>query len=320
VELSSAPDTFLADEAGDYTVHEAIVDGLTPGEPVDWSIQTPDEGVVWEGSFRAPPGPGMPCRIGWLSDTMTPFSDGPVLALAAFAPELVLHGGDIQYRSQPSDTWSGASRTFEPLTDTAPMHFAIGNHEFEGSAEESSMFDRLYGGQGAAGQGRYHAFSFGAVRVVMLDSETSGFVEGSPQLAFLDAELAAHAHVIVGFHRPLFTLSKHAPSDLSARQLLHPRFVAHGGVKLVLSGHAHCYERWDVQGVIYVVDGGGGAAIYDPTERAESVELARPGETARQLVADGSHGATVIDVDASGAVTVQRVDVDGRLVDEFTRA
>ena len=314
----------LPDEAGLHVVQEVVFDFPEPGQRVSWTIDLGEERAL-TGSFGTPPPPGTAFRFGWIADTMRPNTDDSVGRLVPEAPDLVLHGGDFQYQSNPFDTWNSQLATFAPITSTAPFHLVVGNHEFEGQSEITVMWDRLFGGQGGAPiQQRYHAFTWGSVRFIGMDSETSGWINADdPQLEWLRLELQAVdddpalVHAVVFFHRPLFTLSKYWSGSTGTRDLLHPLFRDHG-VPLVLCGHVHAYEHWQVEGVHYVVDGGGGALTYDPREKLEEVEAARPGESELQLAAFRTHGVTVVDVAADGALSVRRIHADEGIVeDEF---
>jgi len=76
-------------------------------------------------------------------------------------------------------------------------------------------------------------------------------------------------------HVPLFTSSIIHPKDSQpVRQAWHDKFAG-AGVPLVLSGHSHNYERLVVDGVTYVVTGGGSSQLYpalniDPLSQAFS--------------------------------------------------
>ena len=314
----------LPDEPGLYVVQEAIFDVPPGGGRIDWTVQTSPETTV-TGSFLAPPPPGTPFRFGWIADTMRPNTDEAANKLAAEEPHLVLHGGDFQYQSNPLDTWASQFAALQPLLASAMFHIVPGNHEHEGQDEITVMWDRLFGGQAAVPiTQRHHAFTWGHVRFIGIDSEESNWLdEQSAQLAWIRAELEAVAVdpdlrvAIPFFHRPYYTLSKYWSTSTATRDLLHPLFREHG-VPLVLNGHVHAYEHFDVEGVHYVIDGGGGALTYDPVEYAEQVDAARPGEAALQLAASRTHGVTVVDVAEDGSMSVRRLHAeDEELVDEF---
>lgn len=316
---------YLPDEPGLHVVHEVVLEDLAPGEDVGWTV-TPPEGEAAEGGFKASVAPGTPFTLGWVSDTSFPMAEDGIGVLAAQAPDVVLHGGDITYQANPFDTWNGMFRGMRPLMSRAATQLCVGNHEFENLDEISVQFDRLFAGQGDEGSmPRYFAFTYGAVRFLCIDTESGRLQEmEDTQIAWIDAELEAASadpdilFPILAFHRPTYTLSKHAPGDTAVRDLLHARIVDHG-VPLVLAGHAHAYERFVVDGVHYVIDGGGGAILYDPNEDRDAVEAMRPGEPDLRAAVNESHGVTVVDVAADGALSLRRLAAaDGSVQDEAT--
>ena len=315
----------IADDPGLHVLHEVLLEELPPGAEVSWVVEPPDADPI-EGRLRAPAASGQPFRVGWLADTM---QLGELSAarsaevLAAQRPDVALHGGDITYWTNPLDTWNGITAALAPLTALTPLHFIVGNHELEAMDEVTLQYDRLYGGQGDPGAAvRYFAYTYGGVRFVCIDTESGGLREmDSAQLAWLDAELARVdddpdlRFAVVGFHRPTYTLSRHAPSSTEVRELLHARFVAHR-VPLVLSGHVHAYERFAVDGVTYWIDGGAGAVLYDPDQDRDEVEAMRPGESALRQAVSRSHGVTTIDVDEDGLTVRRLANEDAGVQDE----
>ena len=304
----------LQDERGDHVLHEVVIDDLEPGEVVEYRVeQWGDEPI--EGSFVAPVAADAAFRLGWIADTMLPFAPDSIRTLAAFAPDVVLHGGDITYDASPFDSWNQLMHELRVLLRQAPAMFVVGNHEFESQDELDVQYRRLFQQQGdPGGHTNYFAFTYGGVRFLCVDSESSpGRLtdEGSAQLVWLDAELEAAAgdasvrETIIAFHRPTYTLSKHAPGSLAMRDLIHERCLTHG-VRLVLAGHVHAYERFEVDGVHYIIDGGGGALAYDPDEKLEEVEALRPGESELRVTSERATGVCVLDFLEDGTVELNR--------------
>ena len=312
---------YYPDEPGLHVVQEVIVEGLAPGEEVRWEV-TPLEGEARTGSFVAARAPDAGFRMGWLSDTSFPTANDGIGVLAAQSPDLVLHGGDITYQANPFDTWNHMSAAMAPLFSRAPMQLCVGNHEFENHDEITVQYERLFAGQGdPGGDARWFAYTYGGVRFVHVDTESGALLEMSDtQIAWIEAELSAAAadpdifYPIVCIHRPTYTFSKHAPGDLSVREYLHGRFLEHG-VPLVLAGHAHCYERFAVDGITYVVDGGGGAVPYDPNEDLEDIMRERPEEIALRQAVSRTHGVLTVDVAGDGGLTITRHEKTGDVLE-----
>ncbi len=318
-------DDILPDEEGTHVLQDVVLDDLEPGEVVAWSVDA-GGGVRWEGSFTHRPPRGTAARVAWLADTMWPNTDATVARIAELAPDLIFHGGDLQYRDNPLDTWNGFFASMRVLTAIAPVHACVGNHEDEKAGELEQMFDRLFAAQGWEGRGvRQHVFDVSGVRFIALDSETDGFnVTDAPQYAWLAEQLAAAdadadvRAVVVGFHRPIYSFSKHFDSNPAKRDALVAALDS-PKVVLVLAGHAHCVEHFEADGLHWVVDGTGGSFLYDPDQQLIYVEEVRPELLAQRKFKEKVHGTTVIDIAADGVITVSRHHAeDGAVSYSFT--
>jgi 3',5'-cyclic AMP phosphodiesterase CpdA len=305
---------------GDHTLHTVILSDLMTGARYEWRIDR-GEGAITSGSFRVPPAAGEAFSMGWVADTMSVLTKAPINGLASKSPDVVIHGGDLVYQSHMYYTWVEFSRDMAALTHQAPLMPIIGNHEFESMNEELEMFDRLYSGQGDSHGRRYFAFTIGCLRFIGIDSESARQGDSasvSAQNSWLEAELAAAdadpeiTIIAVGMHRPMFTLSHYWVSNSADRDLRHALFVKYG-VSLVYAGHMHGYERFEADGVTYIVDGGGGAFLYDPIGSTDQVELARPGESALQKSWSRSFGYSLLEVAADGTWTHSRYDAELQL-------
>lgn len=310
------------DLAGTHHLHELVVEGLAPGTVLGWRIDTGIEELA--GTLHAPPAPGGAFTVVFFGDTMSPFSDGVFQAAADAAPELMLHGGDLQYIPNPLDTWAGLSWALAPVSSQAAFHPAVGNHEHEDMDEFTEMYTRLFDGLGTAPApegASYYRLDHGGVRFLAIDTEGAGdhhlSAPDSLQLAWLEAELVDAAadpdiHAVVPwYHRPIYTLAEHAP-DLGLRERLHPLFRDHG-VQLVLQAHNHSYERMVADGVTYITDGGGGALLYDVSAQAEAFADELP----LRQAASQSFGYTRLDFDGT-TVSLVRTTAEGERVDATT--
>lgn len=298
------------DVPGWHNMQSALFEDLVAGEVYDWIVHQGD-GVEWRGSFEVGRPDGAAFDLGWISDTMAPSSEGAVRALARHSPTLTLHGGDLQYMTNPFDSWSGFFHGIAPLTRLGAFHTCVGNHELEGLDEYELQYRRSFEGHGFSGSVLdYSYFDFAGVRVLLLNSESDLFQAQSAQRDWMIARLeevrASNRlrFAIVAFHRPFFTFSRSAP-NFEARDRLHPVFRDYQ-VPLVLTGHNHCYERFEVEGVTYVVDGGGGALSYDTNASREAVLATRPSDEGLRKFESSSYGVTMARVRADDSILIQR--------------
>jgi len=311
------PDVLHPDHPGLHVIHELIFEDLEPGAEVAYTVHAPDQ-EAWSGSFRMPPPPGEPFRVGFVGDTLWPVSASIYDEMATHEPDLLLHGGDLQYQTYADDTWSGSMHDQAPVASGALFHPTIGNHEYESYDEFGLMYSRLFSEMGDSGPIEYYAFTYGGWRFFALNGETDLGDEGSLQQAWLDAELALVAEdpdiigTVAFLHRPPYTLGRHMP-DFDLREALEPRFGSQRGA-LVLAAHNHSYERFEVEGTTWLVDGGGGAHLYDIDENIDFL----PEDAELRVTGSTSYGYTILDFEGDGSVQLRRYSLGQGLVDEVT--
>jgi predicted phosphodiesterase len=308
-------DAFPPDFAGPATLHDVEITDLPTTGDLAWEVHVGGD-VLMTGTHRAPQGANLTRRLAWMSDTMTPVEKRLHGVLAGLTPDVLLHGGDCTYADAVTDTWNGLFAAARPLLSIAALHGALGNHDGDMPYEQADMWERLFGGQGDARGTHEHAFSLGSARVIVLDSESEGLTSARQQ-DFLMAELdrveqdASLQRAVVGFHRPLLTLSKYWDDRENERDFdtMHEIFRSRG-VSLVLAGHAHSFEHFDVDGVNYVVDGCGGALLYDPDEEYDRANASRPDLVAARKIASRTYGGLVIDAMPDGALQLRRIQTE----------
>lgn len=142
---------------------------------------------------------------------------------------------------------------------------AVGNHEYnvEGAVPHFEYWgDRA----GPAGKG-YYSYDLGAWHIVVLNSN----ILFEEQNEWLAADLAAHPNrcTLAYWHHPWFTSSAYRGEPELKRFV---EILEEGGADVVLTGHAHGYERFAPQtadgrpdeerGIRHFVVGSGGAPFH----------------------------------------------------------
>lgn len=81
------------------------------------------------------------------------------------------------------------------------------------------------------------------------------------------------------------------------------------GVDVVYSGHAHDYERGELNGVLWIVTGGGGGSLDSQQQDIPHITVYEP-----------VHHYVLVDVNGSSLVT-RAIDLEGNVIDhvELTR-
>jgi 3',5'-cyclic AMP phosphodiesterase CpdA len=261
--VGALPDQRLEDPT-ERTRHELEITGLLPATLYSYRVDSARIPSA-VGQLHTETDAASPYRFVIFGDTRSNHDDhGSVVdRIVAEGPAFLLHTGDLVGDGTSESNWATFFDVEGTLLRDVTLYPALGNHEANG-ARYLELFappDDL-----APGTENYYAFTYATVAVLMLDLYLSDFGPGSAQYTWLEDTLQAFAadpsiHLrIVALHHGPYDSGSHE-SNLAVRDDLTPLFETYG-VDAVFSGHDHMYERSTVNGVKYVVTGGGGAPLY----------------------------------------------------------
>lgn len=310
----------MPDEPGTYFVNEVVLDGLTPATCYDYVLAAyPEHG----GRF---------CTMHEASDHTTPISFyamgdtspalmGTVRLMAHTDPattEFTVHVGDIQYYSTLVESQALWFELMQPMLEANAFLPCVGNHEAEEPFEFEDIYERLFdhpGGEtgenaGPDGTLWYH-FETGGVHFFSISTEHDTDV-GSPQHDWLLATLAAaeadpsYRFSILYLHRPWYSYGDYGTSA-SIRAALEPVTRDHR-IPLVLAGHMHGYERFEIDyptatgtGLGHVTYVTTGASGFRANEDAIDENLPTDPTLAALRVVDGTYLQAMVVTIAPGA-------------------
>lgn len=180
-------------------------------------------------------------------------------------PLFVMNTGDLIPTPGNREEWANFWRLSRAIT--VPYFPAPGNHDIDDEKSQDVWRDEV----DLPGAETYYSFEVGRDLFVVLNScepENDRRIAGK-QLEWLKSVLkkGKYKHTFVFLHHPLFVTKggKYYGEGLDRypieRDELHSIFVA-GGVNAVFEGHVHTYKRINVDGIEYVITGGGGAPLY----------------------------------------------------------
>ena len=314
------------DAPGTYYRNEVALSGLAPGQCFGYRVRASGTAQTAAGDERGRFCTARPsgASFGFLAigDTNPMLGHtGPVLDHALPAkPDFVLHLGDMQYYSSITETWAWWFAVMRPMLRAGALFPAVGNHENENNGlEYDDYYGRLFAPAGTdPSLTKWYSLEDGGVAFFSLDTEEP-LASDSPQTQWLgkalaDAKAAPGFRFSIAFmHRPLYTLGDAAPL-LAERAVLAPLFEANG-VKLVLAGHMHGYERFEApDGITFVTCAGGGGIIKDPSANVDNYPADKP-----LRVTVSNHYSACNYVVAPGTIASQVVDEAGAIVDSFTK-
>lgn len=318
------------------TRHLLTLTGLNPGATYRVTVGIPDSA----GNFRQPAFQGEwwgPLRLkvpleepasvrlivlgdsGYGEDLTREMAE----AAAGLLPDATIHTGDLVYLGQQEGSATAAYgdkfyHALAPLLQSGPIYPVLGNHELDGPVRAAGIpyyytafppIPELCCEDTASPERReWYSVAWGGWQFVFLNSQAFfGHGDRAAQDAWLDERLADLDFVftVPVMHVAPFSAGAHVGDGAPLRSSWHPRFAA-AGVPFVLSGHDHNYQRVIVDGITYLVSGGGSGVVYRRTR-----------DLAGSLAFDARSHFLVVDLSPERAA-VRAVDLDGAIIEEFS--
>jgi hypothetical protein len=186
-------------------------------------------------------------------------------------PQAILLTGDTPFKGADPEDWEVFQSETRSWRDAHAIELpTTGNHEVVGGGP-AGIANYLKNFPEIAGQ-RYYSALLGSLEVISLDyTSPSGAstVQGRWFAAQLDHVPAQVEFVIILNHLPwMADRQSEVFADLPTKEsvalrgILEARLARIHAKIIVFNGHIHNYERFERQGVEYVVTGGGGAVPY----------------------------------------------------------
>jgi hypothetical protein len=316
----------------DFYQHEARLTGLTAASTYTYDLFMSGQDITnAQDSLTSAPATGTG-TVRFIA-----FGDGGVgstaqrqlaARMASDTFDLSVHAGDVAYGT-PDLTGGPSYRQYDdwvfdiylPWMRSRPFFPSIGNHDDEIANAQAYRDVFMLPTNGASTTypdhaERFYSFDYGPIHFIALDTELAfqDPARRDAQVRWLQADLAATSQPwkVVYMHRPPYSAGTHHGSEIDVRNAFAPIFEQYN-VQLVIASHDHDYERsvpWREflpggPGVVYVVSGGGGAALYPSGSAAWTAASASIHHYTRFTV----NGCTL---------TGEAVASDGGVFDRFT--
>jgi len=180
-------------------------------------------------------------------------------------PAFVLHLGDLTTRGSSEKHWHEFDDLNKVLREKKIPYFPIlGNHEFYGNDEKALQY--YFNRFPHLRNKRWYSFTWKNIGLVMVDSNFATLAEEQTkrqaqwylnELERFDKD-GGIEYVMVCCHHPPFTNSRViSPNEKSKLNFADP-FVRFRKTCFFFSGHSHTYERFKIEGKLFIVTGGGG--------------------------------------------------------------
>jgi hypothetical protein len=265
--------------------HEVEIAGLAPDTPYHYRVRNEGTPLTADATFRtAPAADASAVSFAFVGDSCSE----PANATATYNAMLPQSAngfcvtlGDLAGRGEDNVTDYWQSHFFTPAASFIKqicMYPCLGNHELY---DEVSYPDFVYPTKylaswslPTAGSGTefYYSFDKGPVHFVALDSWYSGYTAGSAQYNWLAADLAATTQpwkIVYGHLGPYISQLGISDGSTGIRSDLVPLFEQYD-VDLNLFGHYHDYQRNELNGVMYILQGTGGQELMNQVDDSQS--------------------------------------------------
>ncbi|MHC4661501.1 MAG: metallophosphoesterase family protein [Planctomycetota bacterium] len=290
-------------------VHRVGVVGFSAGAKFLYDVATAGNKRKRSFEINVPPATGEAMKFAVFGDTRSQPKEHKKAANAILRekPAFVIHSGDFVYDGRKSRLWD--SEWFEPAKEmlkSIPVVPAIGNHE-NNAAEYYEIFDVTTGGAPD------YAIVIGDVEIVSIDTSRD-FLPGAPakdvppsrNYSWLKERLEAPRKVkwrIIAMHNPAFSSGNHGPSK-NVQYALVPLFSKYQP-DVIFSGHDHCYERSEFEGVTYITSAGGGAPLYKKSKKNPYSKVFK-----------SVYHYTLVEIDGD-KMKINAKELDGTVIDSY---
>lgn len=286
--------------------HNVVLTGLDEGAIYHYQVKTAGEILTGDLTFHSAKGPAFDFfTFVAMGDHR---SDPPKHTAVAnqvktIDPDIIVDSADLVSDGNDATDWD--PEFFVPEKDVMSRSCffpSIGNHE--GNAiNYLEYFDLPTTNSGTE---RYYSFDYANAHFIMLDTTLAYWV-GTDQHNWLKADLIANQGkhwIFAAFHHPPYSACERHGSDLNVRAAFCPVFEKYG-VDMVFNGHDHDYERGLVNGVYYIVTGGGGAPLHTN------------GSDWWTIFSASEYHCCRIDINDS-SLNFQAIKPDGTVIDSFS--
>ncbi|MCD6098839.1 metallophosphoesterase [bacterium] len=237
------------------THHTVEITGLSPGSRYFYRVLSGDSFSPVDSFLTAP----TESRFSFLvfGDNRTDSVSHQAVVDAMMEEEgilFVINGGDLVAAGYSVSDWQTFFNIERDLLASYAYYPVLGNHEIPN--EQFINYFELPGNE------RYFSWVIGNCKFIILNTNES-YLWGSSQRDWFESELAAsggYDYTFVVFHHPAYSSGNHG-STVAVQLFLVPLMEDYA-VDFVFNSHDHSYEHAYVNGIHYLVSGGGGAPLY----------------------------------------------------------
>jgi hypothetical protein len=295
--------------------HLVKLDGLKPQTKYFYRVITGKDTTEVIGFYTAKPATASNVDFFVISDSSpySGFASSPEQRQVAAQIQKVhhdfgLHAGDInQHRGEEYDLVY--YQPYKDILKSATIFTCIGNHDnaYDYAQTYLKSFELPHNNPDSTE--RYYSINYGNVHCISLDTNLP-YNPGSPMYEWLLQDLKSTMRketmwTFVFFHHPPWSEGWPGyPGEANVRTYLVPLFEKYS-VDMVFNGHTHDYERGFLNGVYYIITGGGGCTLEDGIQAYDYPHVS---------VWINQHQFTYIQTEGK-TLTLRSINKDGQTID-----
>ena len=185
--------------------------------------------------------------------------------IAQLNPHMLIHLGDFVAVGDSKKDWRYLWEVFKPIKlKNIPIVPVIGNHDLYWS--QSRAKEELAANFPELNLNSYYSKKIGSIAIIVLNSNdfSMSAIEWDSQVEWYKEMIGSFEKddqinlIITACHHPPFTNSIVIQPNKRIKNDFVPIFQNSSKSKLFLSGHAHTYEHFVIEGSHFIVSGGGG--------------------------------------------------------------
>ena len=255
-------------EYGSDHQHKYVIDGLTPHTKYYYKVTVGSE--TYYGSFySAPQASASQLKFFAYGDTRSYPEDHDKVAQGilnevdndAEFQSVIISTGDLVYNGDVEYYWDNEffNQDYTHIIDLLskfPYLSCRGNHEVDGT-----LFKKYFPLPFV--DSFYWSFDYGPAHFVVVDQYID-YSTGSDQYNWIDNDLdtSTKPWKFIYLHEPGWSAGGHDNNE-DVQDYIQPLCEKYH-VPIVFAGHNHYYARAEVNDVMHITTGGGGAPLYDP--------------------------------------------------------
>jgi 3',5'-cyclic AMP phosphodiesterase CpdA len=180
-------------------------------------------------------------------------------------PDFILHLGDMTKDGSKKSAWAEFDKDNKPIFEKKiPYYPVFGNHEYFGSS--SNMYKNFYQRFPNLEGKKWYSFVYDKIGFILLNTNFGDLSKKDTmaqrlwylkQLDEMENDESIKKIIVVSHHPPFTNSTIVSPNPEVLKYFANPFIRSNKGI-LFFSGHCHSYERFSVNGKIFIVSGGGG--------------------------------------------------------------